>query len=390
MFDKVEDLLTDPELNSRYWLVRKAVCLVGYYGGLRTNELRAIEFNKTFSGGERSFERDENGFWFSFERSKQRGQVELTTICVPRRTSDWVPVVKDSFRAPIDFDPASVIDEYLDVIQSDFAQSQEELSGPFFRSTHGVNGKKFRIAPLGINTLSKVPIEFAVQLLLPNSSSYTGHCWRRSCGTNASNAGVNVTTLMAQMGWSTPKTALGYVKRSKITSFSMSMFLSNIQRQNKVLDESGVRSLPVGPTVGKKDLPRVVSVTETEVGRGVRIPSAVDSGSRLAFHLISSGSSDRNVESDLVISELETAEASSASAEFVVAPVVHKAVVPVIADCEPISVAASSIEPASRLPDPVSSSSSFVTGMDPRVSAILQNFHNNGTVEIHFHFQEKK
>ncbi len=127
--------------------MRKVVCLVGYYGGLRTNEIRAIEFNKVFSAGEKSFEMDENGFWFTFERSKQRGKVETTTICVPRRTNDWLPVVSDSFRCPVDFDPASIIDEYLALIQSDFNQSLEELEGPFFRSTHGKNGVIFSKLP---------------------------------------------------------------------------------------------------------------------------------------------------------------------------------------------------------------------------------------------------
>ena len=88
---------------------------------------------------------------------------------------------------------------------------------------------------MGKNLLSRAGSEFATELLLPNPHLFTGHCWRRSCGTNASDAGVNVTTLMAQLGWKTPKTAIGYVKKSRITSFQMSMFLSNIQRQNRDL-----------------------------------------------------------------------------------------------------------------------------------------------------------
>jgi hypothetical protein len=156
-------------LNTRYWLVRKTVCLVAYYGGLRTNEVRSIEFGKTFSGGEKSFEQDESGFWFTFERSKQRGVTETTTICVPRRQSDWVPVVSDSFRSPVDYDPASIIDEYLEVLESDYQKSHEELTGPFFRSTHGVEGRKFVHLPLGINMLAKVGVEFATQLLLPDA-----------------------------------------------------------------------------------------------------------------------------------------------------------------------------------------------------------------------------
>ncbi len=46
----------DPELNSRYWLVRKVIALIGYFGGMRNTELRSIEFGKTFPSGEKSFE----------------------------------------------------------------------------------------------------------------------------------------------------------------------------------------------------------------------------------------------------------------------------------------------------------------------------------------------
>jgi hypothetical protein len=43
----------------------------------------------------------------------------------------------------VDYDPASIIDEYLAVLESDYKLSREELTGPFFRSTHGVDGLKF-------------------------------------------------------------------------------------------------------------------------------------------------------------------------------------------------------------------------------------------------------
>jgi hypothetical protein len=161
--------------------------------------------------------------------------------------------VSDSFKSPSDYDPASIIDAYLELLESDYQKSREELTGPFFRSTHGVDGRKFVQLPLGVNMLAKVGVEFASQLFLPNALGYTSHCWRRSCGTNASNAGVNVTTLMAQLGWSTPKTALGYVRKSKITSLTMSTFLSNIQRQNKILDAGGVKSTPKGVQLSKSD-----------------------------------------------------------------------------------------------------------------------------------------
>ena len=416
-------MVTDPELNSRYWLVRKVVCLVGYYGGLRTNEIRKIEFNKTFPGGERSFEGDSNGFWFTFERSKQRGRVETTTIVVPRRSPDWIPVVSDSFRSPVDYDPASIIDEYLEVIQSDFGQSLEELSGPFFRSTHGVKGHKFSAAPLGVNTLGRVPIEFAQQLVLPNATSYTGHCWRRSCGTNASNAGVNVTTLMAQMGWTTPKTALGYVKKSKITSFKMSMFLSNIQRRNKILDENGVRPSPKGVQLLKSDVvPRSAKkkldlpLAGVDVGRVGGVGGKSESGKSLAHHLIGESTSRADVGVRAVVASLESHEEFVAAKEDVAKEAVAKeavskrTTVPVVesliassnfdsgvsdisvrnenvivssAVSESVSLASSISSAASSIS---SSSSGMAASVDPRIAAILQNFQNNGSVQIHLHF----
>jgi hypothetical protein len=365
--------------------------LVGYYGGLRTNEIRNIEFNKTFSGGVKSFEHDTNGFWFSFERSKQRGRVETTTICVPRRKSDWIPVVSDTHRSPVDYDPASVIDEYVELLQSDLGKSLDELEGPFFRSTHGNAGKSFSVQPLGVNTLGKIPVEFAMKLLLPTASTYTGHCWRRSCGTNASNAGVNVTTLMAQMGWSTPKTALGYVTKSKVTSFNMSMFLCNVQRQNKVLEADGVRSTPKGIQLLKSDVvPRSASKkldSDEDVVVGRVGAGALNAGSALGFHLIGAASSNSNKKVEKVLSDLESHE------RFVSAVERSSPSVAVTSSSSEIvssngNSSSSVLNDSSNSTVSVHSSESSVA-LDPRVSAILQNFQNNGSVQIHLHFHGK-
>ena len=37
---------------------------------------------------------------------------------------------------------------------------------------------------------------------------------------------------MGMMGWSNPKTAMVYVKKSRMTSLSMSLYLANVQRSN--------------------------------------------------------------------------------------------------------------------------------------------------------------
>jgi hypothetical protein len=187
---------------------------------------------------------DENGYWIKFARSKQRSKLEQSEVLIPRRKPDWIKCAVDSTRKPIDYDPASVIDAYLEAVMEDLKCSLEDLKGPFFKGTHGKNGRTFIRSNIGKNTLALVGIEAATELGLRHPKTFTGHCWRRSAGTNASDAGANVTSLMTMMGWSCPKTAIQYVSRSRITSLQMSLYLTNVQRSDKVdpFPPSNVRS----------------------------------------------------------------------------------------------------------------------------------------------------
>jgi integrase len=182
-----------------------------------------------------NIEVDEIGYWVKFTRSKQRSRLEESEVLIPRRQPYWIQCSVDSVRRPIDYDPASVIDAYLEAVMQDLKCTAEDLKGPFFKGSHGKNGRCFTRTNIGKNTLAQVGIEAAKELGLRNPATFTGHCWRRSAGTNASDAGANVTSLMAMMGWSCPKTAMQYVKRSRITSLQMSLHLTNVQRRD-VLD----------------------------------------------------------------------------------------------------------------------------------------------------------
>jgi hypothetical protein len=199
---------------------------------MRLIELKNLSFE--------NLSQDEFGYWIEFVRAKQRGRSVTTTILIPRRKSDWVPVAQDSYRASTDIDPASFIDRYLEALQADYGVPLAGLTGPFFRATHGQKGPRFIRTVIGKNMLSQVGIQLASELGLEHPECYTGHCWRRSCGTSASDAGVNVTTLMGLMGWSSPKTAMEYVSKSKHSCIKMSMYLTNVQRQNRplILSES--------------------------------------------------------------------------------------------------------------------------------------------------------
>jgi hypothetical protein len=189
------------------------------------------------------------------------------------------------------------------------------------------------------------------------------------------------------------------------------MFLSNIQRRNKVLDETGVRPSPKGVQLLKSDvLPRSakkkldVPLADADVERVGGLGQKSDSGNSLAFHLIGEGTSRadngvRKVMSSLERHEELVAAKESAAASSTVSVVESSTVsvdsevseVPVRKEnlivspsvSEPVSLA-SSISAAS--PSISSSSSGMASVVDSRLSAILQNFQNNGSVQIHLHF----
>lgn len=390
-------MIVDPELTSRYWIVRKTVCLLGYYRGLRSIELRSIEFGRTFESGEKSFDSDEAGFWFSYERGKQRGLPVVSTFCVPRRQEDWVAPISGSDRNPIDYDPASVIDLYLQLLELDLKTTRNQLEGGFFKSAHGKNGKFFRNVPMGKNLIERVGREFAEELFLPHPATFTSHCWRRTCGTNASDGGVNVTTLMSFMGWKTPKTAIGYVAKSRMSSYNMSMFLCNVQRQNSDLDQIISKSKPfvrhskpektsVSKAMKKpKVVPNVV-LKESSIGSGVEKTSSVEDlvTSRFSVKLAvarKAESKSRTVEAqavdDLNLSIVKSINETDFDDSDAVEAVTKSESVSVIEEnLESISVAGQ-----------VDPSASVISALlDPRVSSIFSNLQNHGQLHVHLHF----
>jgi hypothetical protein len=367
-------------------------------------ELRSIEFGKTFENGETSFQVDEAGYWFNFERAKQRGMTETSTFCVPRRRPDWDPPVASADRNPVDFDPASVIDEYLSTLQSDLDLPFERLSGAFFKSAHGKTAKRFRNFPMGKNLLAKTGIEFAIELALPNPHRFTSHCWRRSCGTNASDAGVNVTTLMAQLGWATPKTAIGYVKKSRMTSFQMSMFLSNVQRQNKDLDSvlGRVKTSSSRTSTTSKKSGRTSSSKSSDMHQAVVSSSDFDSNlaAKFSVGLAAARSSEVvgrtreeqevAIERENVLSNINrvprTASVSSLSSVRLVSPDQHGGG----GGEESSEVVGGSGGEEFRTVGPgaesVDQNLVVSSSVDPRVSSILSNIRHHGELHVHFHF----
>ena len=391
---QIEDFVTDPSLSSKYWLVRKVVCLLGYFGGFRSCELKSLKFENC--------ELDSMGYWFTFKRSKQRGRLEPTTICVPRRQADWIPVASDSTRISLDLDPASLLDLYLEEIQVDLGVSRDELKGDFFRSTHGVNGKKFTNISIGKNAIGKVGIEIAKELCLVSPERFTGHCWRRSCGTSASDSGVNVTTLMSMMGWSNPKTAMVYVNRSRSTSLTMSLYLANVQRRNctnpfpKTVVE---KRQAVSQAEGKF----VVNPAKSVVAKCSNTLAASSSNrSKQESEVVvksSSSTPSGNFESDDIdlatqdlIREIEFEEGlvEGKETQAVVETVkIEKSTSRNVEETPTVVVNSESNVGSGEVVSGGNSSGQF-SGIDARLANILQNLNNSGNMTIHFHFDGDK
>jgi hypothetical protein len=347
--------------------------VIGYYGGFRICELKGLQFE--------NLTQDRSGYWIEFVRSKQRGRTKTTTILVPRRQPDWVPVVQDSHRTATDIDPASFIDDYLEKIQLDYGVPLSGLTGSFFRGTKGKRGERFIHSNIGKNMLSRVGIEFATELGLQNPEFYTGHCWRRSCGTSASDAGVNVTTLMSLMGWASPKTAMEYVSKSRHSSLKMSLYLTNVQRQNKplLLDPSEFSRL-----AGKKKKSSSLAVLESvsnvrSVGKKTNPVRKIDAGEMEKIM----------ADSAALVQEVEDEEEAFAASQALVNDLELSSDLlqeNVNADCfaeplvsSPVVVSVPSVVNAS-------SESSMSSKIGERLSGMFPNLSNSGTMNINIYF----
>ena len=360
--------------------------LLGYYGGFRMIELKSICFE--------NIEVDALGYWVKFTRSKQRSRLEESEVLIPRRQPYWIQCSVDSVRKPIDYDPASVIDAYLEAVMQDLKCTAEDLKGPFFKGTHGKKGRCFTRTNIGKNTLALVGIEAATELGLRNPATFTGHCWRRSAGTNASDAGANVTSLMAMMGWSCPKTAMQYVKRSRITSLQMSLHLTNVQRRDK-LDPFPSGSVRSRRTLKFREEAGSVEEVRTDV-EGNRVIESLNEKSASAG--ISSVASDVTIERKVEnVNEEDSDDMKKFEAAISVPKIgreekkeeiLHTFSVPVVYASELPGVCDGVGSGCVSNGESSSSEVFNLSSIDPRLVNVLCNLQNNGTVNINVNFQK--
>lgn len=74
--------------------------------------------------------------------------------------------------------------------------------------------KKCTIQPVGINSISKVPMTVAEYLKKENVREYTSHCMRRSSATLLVDGGADILTLKRHGGWKSSSSAEEYIGES--------------------------------------------------------------------------------------------------------------------------------------------------------------------------------
>jgi hypothetical protein len=140
-------------MQSSYWLVRQAISIVSFFGGLRIQECQDI--------------RNNDGFKITHSRKKQRSDQQESVFIVPAAGgfADWLAI-------------------YLDKVNFEL----NTYTGRVWWT--GTKGTYLKGVPIGKNMVGKVPHDVATRLGLPNAEDYTFHSYRRTSATSAANGGM--------------------------------------------------------------------------------------------------------------------------------------------------------------------------------------------------------
>lgn len=100
----------------------------------------------------------------------------------------------------------------------------------FFKCQNGKGCKQV----VGIHQFRKMPKIVATYLNLPNTTEYTGHCFRRSSATILVDSGGDITSLKRLGGWKSSNVAEGYIEESLTNKVQVAnkIFAADNNQQN--------------------------------------------------------------------------------------------------------------------------------------------------------------
>jgi hypothetical protein len=181
--------------NIAYWLVRQAICIVSFFGGLRHQECMGLELEK--------IQRSKEGYIITHNRVKQRSDKLESRFIVPE-TGGY----------------AAQLALYLFKVNNQLKLYQGRV---WFT---GTKSDKLKTVPMGRNTVSQVPHDIAALLGLANPSLYTFHSFRRTSATSAADGGSTAAQMTDFYGWKNPSMCHEYVSSSKPAITKMAQMLA--------------------------------------------------------------------------------------------------------------------------------------------------------------------
>jgi hypothetical protein len=181
--------------NDSYWLVRQAICIVSFFGGLRYQECMDLELEK--------IQRSKEGYIIPHNRVKQR-----------------IDKLESRFIVPEAGGYAAQLALYLFKVNNQLKLYQGRV---WFT---GTKSDKLKTVPMGKNTDSQVPHDIAALLGLANPSLYTFHSFRRTSATSAADGGSTATQMTDFFGWKNPRMCHEYVSSSKPAITKMAQTLA--------------------------------------------------------------------------------------------------------------------------------------------------------------------
>ena len=184
------------DMESAYWLVRQAITIVAFFGGLRLQECQDLKLEKIV--------RTQDGFRIVHTRVKQRSDQRDTAFIVPAEGgfADRLAVYLDKIHTRLNY-----------------------YSGRVWWT--GTKGSSFKNLPMGRNMIGKVPHDLATRLHKDNPDLYTFHSYRRTSATSAANGSMTSDQMQSFFGWKHPSMCQEYISTSRPALLNMAKTLAN-------------------------------------------------------------------------------------------------------------------------------------------------------------------
>ncbi len=227
-------------MESSYWLVRQAMSIVSFFGGLRIQECQDLVLERII--------RNNDGYKITHSRKKQRSDQRESVFIVP---------AAGGF--------ADRLAVYLDKVNSEV----NAYTGRDWWT--GTRGTHLRGVPIGKNMVGKVPHDVATRLGLPNAEDYTFHSYRRTSATSAANGGMTAEQMQGFFGWKNSSMCQEYISTSRPATMHAANLLGSFDLADVEVEEED--ELPVDMVKDEEDdLSGIVLEEDPEMYEAAGIP----------------------------------------------------------------------------------------------------------------------